>query len=149
MGTELQLLELVSARPLRSGAVAMHYRRARRFTGAHGGQLAGEPDVEDRGGDPPMLRNQGLELVAGTGTRAPPLGCRVTCWNGSSMVMTRPLSRFFACSSGRSTDGSCGSFMEMLGQQIVMLEAALQEAAGAAGVTLTVENGAILITPPP
>jgi hypothetical protein len=28
-------------------------------------------------------------------------------------------------------------------------EAALQEAAGAAGVTLTVENGAILITPPP
>lgn len=75
--------------------------------------------------------------------------CRVTCWNGSSMVMTRLLSRFFACSSGRSTDGSCGSFMEMLGQQIVMLEAALQEPAGAAGVTLTVENGAILITPPP
>jgi hypothetical protein len=36
-----------------------------------------------------------------------------------------------------------------LAQQIVMLEAALQEAAGAAGVTLTVENGAILITPPP
>jgi len=35
-----------------------------------------------------------------------------------------------------------------LGQQIVMLEAALQEPAGAAGVTLTVENGAILITPP-
>jgi hypothetical protein len=33
------------------------------------GQLAGERDVEDRGGDPPMLRNQGLELVAGTGTR--------------------------------------------------------------------------------
>ncbi len=59
-----------------------------------------------------------------------------------------PLSRFFACSSGRSTDGSCGSFMETLGQQIVMLEAALQEPAGAAGVTLTVENGAILITPP-
>ena len=46
-------------------------------------------------------------------------------------------------------DGSCGSFMEMLGQQIVMLEAALQEPAGAAGVTLTVENGAILITPSP
>jgi len=64
------------------------------------------------------------------------------------MVMARLLSRFFACSSGRSTDGSCGSFMETLGQQIVMLEAALQEAAGAAGVTLTVENGAILITPP-
>jgi hypothetical protein len=42
--------------------------------------------------------------------------------------------------SGRSTDGSCA---------IVMLEAALQEPAGAAGVTLTVENGAILITPPP
>ena len=61
----------------------------------------------------------------------------------------RPSSRCFACSSGRSTDGSCGSFMEMLGQQIVMLEAALQEAPGAAGVTLTVENGAILITPPP
>ena len=61
----------------------------------------------------------------------------------------RLLSRFFACSSGRSTDGSCGSFMETLWQQIVMLEAALQEAAGAAGVTLTVENGAILITPPP
>jgi hypothetical protein len=39
--------------------------------------------------------------------------------------------------------------METLGQQIVMLEAALQEAAGAAGVTQTVENGAILITPPP
>ena len=75
--------------------------------------------------------------------------CRVTCWNGSSMVMARPLSRFFGCSSGRSTDGSCGSFMETLGQQIVMLEAALQEPAGAAGVTLTVENGAILITPPP
>jgi hypothetical protein len=52
----------------------------------------------------------------------------------------------FACSSGRSTDGSCGSFMETLGQQIVMLEAALQQAAAAAGVTLTVENGAILIT---
>jgi hypothetical protein len=32
-------------------------------------QLAGERDVEDRGGDPQMLRNQGLELVAGTGTR--------------------------------------------------------------------------------
>lgn len=32
---------------------------------------------------------------------------------------------------------------------VVMLDAALQEAAGAAGVTLTVENGAILITPPP
>jgi hypothetical protein len=32
-----------------------------------------------------------------------------------------------------STDGSCGSFMETLGQQIVMLEAALQEAARAAG----------------
>jgi hypothetical protein len=48
-----------------------------------------------------------------------------------------------------SIDGSCGSFMETLGQQIVMLEAAMQEAAGAAGVTLTVENGAILITPPP
>ena len=41
-----------------------------------------------------------------------------------------------ACSSGRSTDGSCGSFMETLGQQIVMLEAALQEPAGAAGVPL-------------
>ena len=39
--------------------------------------------------------------------------------------------------------------METLGQQIVMLEAALQEPARAAGVTLTVENGAILITPPP
>ena len=38
--------------------------------------------------------------------------------------------------------------METLGQQIVRLEAALQEPAGAAGVTLTVENGAILITPP-
>jgi hypothetical protein len=37
--------------------------------------------------------------------------------------------------------------METLGQQIVMLEAALQEAARAAGVRLTVENGAILITP--
>jgi hypothetical protein len=47
------------------------------------------------------------------------------------------------------SDGSCGSFMEMLGQQIVMLEVALQEPAGAAGVTLTGENGAILITPPP
>jgi hypothetical protein len=33
--------------------------------------------------------------------------------------------------------------------QLVMLEAALQEPAGTAGVTLTVENGAILITPPP
>jgi hypothetical protein len=32
--------------------------------------------------------------------------------------------------------------------KIVMLEAALQEPAGAAGVTLTVENGAILTTPP-
>ena len=42
----------------------------------HGGQLAGERDVEDRGGDPQMLRNQGLELVAGTGTRAPPLRFR-------------------------------------------------------------------------
>jgi len=39
----------------------------------HGGQLAGERDVEDRGGDPQMLRNQGLELVAGTGGGAPPL----------------------------------------------------------------------------
>jgi hypothetical protein len=39
--------------------------------------------------------------------------------------------------------------MDTLGQQIVMLEAALQEAAGAAGVTLTVEDGAILITLPP
>jgi hypothetical protein len=75
--------------------------------------------------------------------------CRVPCGNGSSMVMTRPLRRFCACSSGRSTDGACGSFIETLGQQIVMLEAALQEPAGAAGVTLTVENGAILITPPP
>ena len=28
-----------------------------------------ERDVEDRGGDPQMLRHQGLELVAGTGTR--------------------------------------------------------------------------------
>ena len=55
----------------------------------------------------------------------------------------------FRLFDGRSTDGSCGSFMETLGQQIVMLEAALQEAAGAAGVTLTVENGATLITPPP
>ena len=54
----------------------------------------------------------------------------------------------FRLFGGRSTDGSCGSFMETLGQQIVMLEAALQEPAGAAGVTLTVENGAILITPP-
>ena len=36
-----------------------------------------------------------------------------------------------------------------VGQQIVMLEAAPQEPAGAAGVTLTVKNGAILITPPP
>ena len=73
--------------------------------------------------------------------------CRVTGWNGSSMVMTRPLRRLFACSSGRSNDGSCGSFMETHGQQIVMLEAALQEAAAAAGVMLTVENGAILIAP--
>ena len=32
---------------------------------------------------------------------------------------------------------------------IVMLDAALQEAAKAAGVELTVENGAILITPSP
>jgi len=32
---------------------------------------------------------------------------------------------------------------------IVMLDAALQEAAAAAGVKLTVENGAILITPSP
>jgi hypothetical protein len=32
---------------------------------------------------------------------------------------------------------------------VVMLEAALQEAAKAAGVELTVENGAILITPSP
>jgi hypothetical protein len=38
--------------------------------------------------------------------------------------------------------------MEMLGQHIVMLEAALEEPAGAAGVTLMVENGAILITLP-
>ena len=35
------------------------------------------------------------------------------------------------------------------GNRFVMLEAALQEPAGAAGVTLTVENGAILITPSP
>src|SRR3990170_2499587 len=33
-------------------------------------QLAGERDLEDRGGDPQMLRNQGLELVAGTGNEA-------------------------------------------------------------------------------
>ena len=101
---------------------------------------------------------QGLNVVPLRRRNPAPFACffelpeaasRVTCWSGSSMVMTRPLSRFFACSSGRSTDGSCGSFMETLGQQIVMLEAALQEAAGAAGVTLTVENGAILITPPP
>ena len=39
--------------------------------------------------------------------------------------------------------------MKTLGQQIVKLEAPLREAAGAAGVTLTVEKGAILITPPP
>jgi hypothetical protein len=32
---------------------------------------------------------------------------------------------------------------------VVMLDAALQEAATAAGVTLSVENGAILITPAP
>lgn len=32
---------------------------------------------------------------------------------------------------------------------VAMLDAALQEAAAAAGVTLTVENGAILITPSP
>jgi hypothetical protein len=35
-----------------------------------------------------------------------------------------------------------------LGQHVVMLEAAPQEPAGAAGVTLTVENGAILSAPP-
>jgi hypothetical protein len=42
-----------------------------------------------------------------------------------------------------------GVFARYCGYKIVMLEAALQEPAGAAGVTLTVENGAILITPPP
>ena len=38
--------------------------------------------------------------------------------------------------------------MDMLGRQIVMLEAALQASAGAADVTPTVENGAILTTAP-
>jgi hypothetical protein len=70
-------------------------------------------------------------------------------WMAAAAITHGRVSRFFAGSSGRSTDGSCGSFMEMLGQQIVMLEEALQEPASAAGVTLTVENGAILITPPP
>jgi hypothetical protein len=39
--------------------------------------------------------------------------------------------------------------LDVSADPVVMLHAALQEAAAAAGVTLTVENGAILITPSP
>ena len=65
---------------------------------------------------------------------------------------TRPITLVVPYAAGGGNDVmariAADKMSKTLGQQIVMLEAALQEPAGAAGVTLTVENGAILITPP-
>jgi hypothetical protein len=74
------------------------------------------------------------------GRSGQPLGLPAV--RGSDLV---PLS---ACNRTRIRNGRIGVFMDMLGRQIVMLEAALQASAGAADVTPTVENGAILTTAP-